>query len=140
METDPSMTARAREAALAQATRVLMARLAASEDAVAVALEIARGENHVPEARAAALRSIARLMDSAATIATALARMNGTAHDQRVTIERIGGDNPGVLGREESAERRQKLKRYPRGEGASEKFSAHDAGEPSPHLRSAREW
>lgn len=130
------------EAVMAEAAKFLVARLASSEDAITVALEIARCENHVPEARAAALRSIARLMASAATIANSLARMNGTTHDQRVTVERIGeridGDKFESLSPRKTAEKREKLKTNPRREWGPTKNSVRDPSEPSPHLWPAR--
>lgn len=138
MSIDTSITDNGREGVMAEAARFLVARLASSEDAIAVALEIARCENHVPEARAAALRSIARLMGSAATIANSLARMNGTSHDQRVTVERLGGDKSAPLSTRDTAEKRQKLKTNPRAGGVPSKNSARTPGEPSPHLWPAR--
>ncbi len=142
MSIDFYISPEGREAVMTDAARFLVARLASSEDAIAVALEIARCENHVPEARAAALRSIARLMASAATIANSLARMNGTTHDQRVTVEhigeRIGGDKFETLSPRKTAETREKLKAYPRGEGAPKKNSVRNLNEPSPHLWPAR--
>lgn len=130
MPIEPRIPSERREAVMAEAAKFLVARLASSEDAINVALDIARCENHVPEARAAALRSIARLMGSAATIANSLARMNGTTHDQHVTVERISGDKFESLSPRETAESREKLKAHPRVKGGPFKNFARTPAEP----------
>lgn len=142
MSIEPNIPSERRDAVMAEAAKFLVARLQSSEDAVAVALEIARCENHVPEARAAALRSIARLMASAATIANSLARMNGTTHDQRVTVEHLGeridGDKFETLSSRKTAEKREKLKSHPRRDWGITEKSARNPDEPSPHLWTRR--
>jgi hypothetical protein len=128
------------KACVAQARRSLVSRLADCDAAIAVALEIARDGNVVPQARAAALQTIASLMSSSASIAMSLARMKGrTSH--HMTIERLGENAPKcaeknmdrqALSTAESAAIRQKLKANPQGEGGRRIFHAED--EPDKHL------
>lgn len=119
------------QAAVAAASEILLARLAAGEDAIAVALGMARDESIIPQARAAALKTVAQLMASASTIGSSLARMNGgTRHT--ISIERRE-DSLRPLSTEQSAELRQKLKNNPRKEGNPKIFQAGE--EPSPPFR-----
>jgi len=117
-------------AAVAAVSEILLSRLSASEGAIAVALGMAQDESIIPQARAQALKTVAQLIASAATLGTSLARMNGGTH-HTISVER-GEDKLRVLSTEESAELRQKLKSNPRGEGVRKIFHAEE--EPDKHL------
>ena len=117
------------ESAVKVATQILLDRLAASEQAIGVALGIAADEKIVAQSRAAALRTIAQMMASASSIGTALARINGGTH-HNINVGRA--DKARTLSNEETAEARQKLRAYPRGEGTRKIFQAPD--EPDKHL------
>jgi hypothetical protein len=83
----------------------------------------------VAQSRAAALRTIAQMMASASSIGTALARINGGTH-HNINVGRV--DKSRTLSNEETAEARQKLRAYPRGEGTRKIFQAPE--EPDKHL------
>ncbi|HEV2561498.1 MAG TPA: hypothetical protein VGT78_05100 [Rhizomicrobium sp.] len=128
------------KASVARATRYLILRLADCDEAIAVALTIARDESIVPQARAAALQTVARLMSSAARIGTSLARMNGSVNQREMDANRRENaqkraeknvDRP-PLSTDKTAELREKLRAYPRGDEMKKNYQTMD--EPDKHL------
>jgi hypothetical protein len=128
------------KASVARATRYLILRLADCDEAIAVALAIARDESIVPQARAAALQTVARLMSSAARIGISLARMNGSVNHRETGENRHENAQKRAeksvdrqpLSTAQTAELREKLRTYPHGEGMKKNYQNMD--EPDKHL------